>query len=81
MLTLIAWGALADRYGERLALAAGMGSTAAAGFATAEVVSEQRRRRVPRAGASSSDGFRPNSVDWRWEFGRWRCLLASPALC
>ncbi|MDV7084998.1 MFS transporter [Rhodococcus sp. IEGM 248] len=35
MLTLIAWGALADRYGERRVLAAGMAATAAAGIGAA----------------------------------------------
>jgi len=35
MLTLIAWGALADRYGERRVLATGMAATAAAGLAAA----------------------------------------------
>ncbi|MFZ2173059.1 MAG: MFS transporter [Rhodococcus sp. (in: high G+C Gram-positive bacteria)] len=35
MLTLIAWGALADRYGERIVLATGMATTAAAGFGAA----------------------------------------------
>src|SRR6476620_4557533 len=35
MLTLIAWGALADRCGERRVLAAGMAATAAAGIGAA----------------------------------------------
>jgi len=39
VVTLIAWGAFADRYGERLAIAVGLGLTGALGFASAGVSS------------------------------------------
>ena len=47
VVTLIAWGYLVDRFGERLVLAVGSALTAAAAFAAASAHSLRRGRRLP----------------------------------
>ena len=82
LLTLVAWGAAADRFGERLVLASGLAGPAWSS-------SSPRRSRVfppsarawwprgppavlctRRAGGSSSAGSPRRSAGWRWASGR-----------
>lgn len=83
---LVAWGAAADRYGERVVIAAGLGGAAALlAVAVSPVVAGAGRRRwarcsplpeprvprcTPRADASSWAGSPPVSGGWPWASGR-----------
>jgi sugar phosphate permease len=84
LLTLVAWGAAADRWGERRILATGLGVAGVVLLAAARarspaalgaclvVAGAAGRRSTPPAGGSSSAGSRPASAGWRWASGRAR---------
>jgi sugar phosphate permease len=68
VVTLVAWGAFADRYGERLAIALGLGLTGALGLASAEVGSLRARAALfalmGAAGASVSSASGRLVMGW-----------------
>ena len=82
VVTLIAWGYLVDRVGERTVLVLGSALTAAAAFAAASVHSLVAVRSfcssaawrppavTPRAVGWWSAGSRRTSADWSWASGR-----------
>jgi len=84
VLTLIAWGALVDRVGERRVLVLGLLLTALAGAAARRrriptcgsassccSAAWQRRARIRPVGGSSSAGSRRIAAASRWASGRW----------
>ena len=74
VLTLVLWGAVTDRYGERWVLAGGLLLTVAATAGATERSScsqaWQRRPPMRRAVASSSAGSPPGVGDWPWASAR-----------
>ena len=82
LLTLVAWGAAADRWGERLVLTSGLAAAGAVLLAATQAhttamlaaclvaAGAAALRCTRRAGGSSSPGSRPPSAAWRWASGK-----------